>query len=164
MSSQKLNSYFVNVVYSRQKSLGKQYYSGVALRDSDFSILQQQNPIGWAFFDKRNVEYLLKRVQDYRIGTNLKTIEFADIANDMVFVYETEASESVNTMSQQTPMVHMLNQKFLQMFEQKQAIKQQQILNYNKLLAQPNRSAYRTTPINDRIEKTVYIDQRNSIL
>lgn len=153
-----LSSYFPFVV--RDTRFNNDAVSGVSLRESDFYILQRQNPVGWSFFSKTNVDYLLRKVQQ-----TIPEADFDTIVDDMIKVFNVNAAQERYEMSDQTTVTAQLNEIVLDAVERRRIQTASEIYRANKLLAQPNMTAaFGMLPKSDRVDRVLYIDRRNVLL
>jgi hypothetical protein len=156
-SNTHLDSYFPSVVSSLSKTLGTGYYSSVAIRPSDFYIMQKQNPVGWAFFSKVNVENMIRTAQ----RCNSKA-DFAAISEDMIHVFEVNASETPYKPEQTGLVVAMLNKLFVERYSAKCQQQSRGIWQYGKYLARPHKPA--PWPTLEREDRSLRIDARNPLI
>ena len=146
-------SFFPNVINSiSDQSTGS--FSSVAIRESDFDVMERQRPIGWSFFSKRNVAYLLNKAKACKPNA-----DFSDIVDYMIEVYETMGDESTK---KQISLVDQMNASFVQRFVQKCDILRKNIHDYNVLLANPHRIAPK--PSYERPDRTIQLGRHNNLI
>jgi hypothetical protein len=148
-----MNSYFPSVISSLSSRLGNAYYSAIQQRPSDFYVMQTHSPVGWSFFSKSNVDALLGR---------LHNVQFHDICDDMVIVYEGNGEENPLTRDTVVKQVQVLNDILLRRLAEKKSINNKNSLDYLSYLRQPGGA--QTWPTYEREDRTLYIDKRNKII
>lgn len=151
-------SYFPAVVHSLTNRLGSGYYSNIQYRPSDFFVMQKQNPVGWAFFAADNVNSILRDLQT----SNNNGIQFADIVDTMINVYETGTDETPKPAAEVAKIVTELNRRLLQKIKTASSIQNRNVYDYNLFLARPVASV--PLPTLERADRTIYIDRKNKLI
>lgn len=145
-------SYFP-IVTHKTNFLGSDYFTSLNLR-GDHEILRRQRAVGWSFFSHANVERLLQVVRK----VNLKA-DFDDIMEEMVAVYEANASDTYVVPGKEWPIVEKLNELFIKRWGAGVNRKIDYHRFYQDYLQQPNPIKPRPQQPNQRDATTVMYEK-----
>lgn len=153
--SSNIDSYFPHLVHSNTNTVGNAYYSTAMVRQSDFWVLQHQNPVGWAFFSKRNVDSLLQAAKQLEPAA-----QFSHITDHMVKVYEVHAPNGMPVDKGVT--IAALNKQTLDSFKVACERNRKGVGEYIAYLNRPFVPAMH--PVSDRVDRTIRLDAPNPII